>query len=250
MLHLPQTLCLANLAEHMIHIPGGTFMMGGENMQKDAQPEHLVSLDGFYLCRFPVSQKLWEEVMGRKPAQLRFQDSTRPVERVSWNAIEQEFLPALREKTGVEDYCLPTEAQWEYAARGGEKGALIKQDRFEFSGSHALREIGWYKLNSLGETQSLGLKRPNTLGLYDMSGNIREWCQDWYGEKYYQTLKEHHGARVVQNPSGPKEGGNRVVRGGAWYVQPAYASVALRFSFYPHGEGDLVGFRLCRNASP
>ncbi|MEL6673567.1 MAG: formylglycine-generating enzyme family protein [Bacteroidota bacterium] len=245
MLHLPETLCLANLEENMIHIPGGTFMMGGESFKNDALPEHLVSLDDFYLCRFPVSQKLWEEVMGEKPSW--YQNPRRPVEQISWNWITNKFLPALRNKTGIEDYRLPTEAQWEYAARGGEKGVWINRDSFEFSGSNDLKEVAWYKKNSLQETQSMGLKRPNVLGLYGMSGNVWERCQDWHDPNYYRTLKDQHGENPARNPAGPKDGWDKVVRGGAWLSDNlGYFRPSNHLLSHPADRYDSLGFRLSR----
>lgn len=229
----------------MIHIPGGTFMMGGESYWSDAKPEHLVSLDDFNLCRYPVSQKLWEEVMGEKPS--RFQNPNWPVEEISWYLITNKFLPALRKKNGIGDYCLPTEAQWEYAARGGEKGVLINRGSLTFSGSEDLNEVGWHSDNSFNETQNTGLKRPNVWGLYGMSGNAGEWCQDWYSRYYYQTLKDQYGEKPVWNPEGENKRSFKVVRGGAWiYKGPANYGVSSRNFLPPYAEFNSFGFRLAR----
>ncbi|MEL6673566.1 MAG: SUMF1/EgtB/PvdO family nonheme iron enzyme [Bacteroidota bacterium] len=229
----------------MIHIPGGTFMMGGENVPDNAKPEHLVSLDEFSLCRFPVSQRLWEEVIGREPSS--FQNPSRPVEGISWNEITKEFLPALHKKTGYENYCLPTQAHWEYAAGEGEKGALLSRRRFEFSGSDDLKEVGWFRNNSLRETQPMGLKRPNALGLFGMSCNVWEWCQDWYNENYYQTLKDQHREKPARNPEGPKKGDLKVIRGGAWDIIHAhYFRPSSRYYRPPSSWDYALGFRLAR----
>ena len=118
MLQLQETLCLANLDQKMVRVEGGTFDMGGESSWASAKPIHTVRLDNFEICRYPVSQQLWYEVMGGNPAELRFENRNRPVERISWDDINGQFLPALRKKAGDNSYCLPTEAQWEYAARG------------------------------------------------------------------------------------------------------------------------------------
>ncbi|MEL6676965.1 MAG: formylglycine-generating enzyme family protein [Bacteroidota bacterium] len=194
MLRLPETLCLANLEENMIHIPGGRFVMGGEGPIDNTVPEHLVTLKPFELCRYPVSQKLWQEVMGESPKHLKFQNPHRPVERISWMMITNAFFTALNQKTGDNNYCLPSEAQWEYVGKGASQGKiLIKSNLFEYSGSNDFREVSWASENSFGESHPLGLKRPNSLGLADMSGNIWEWCVDWYSRNYYQTLNRQYG---------------------------------------------------------
>ncbi len=234
---LPDTLCLANLAQHMLPIEGGVFERGSD------ESIHTIQLDNFELCRYPVSQQLWYEVMGKTPDELYFQNPHRPVERVSWDDISQEFLPALREKTGIPDYCLPTEAQWEYAARGGK----CRTPDYRFSGSEAVKEVAWYDDNSFGETQPTGLKRPNSLGLYDMSGNLWEWCQDWYARDYYESLVDPFGNQPAVNPTGPEHGDRRVVRGGSWYINDHDSRVANRVSNSPlYRYSSLIGFRLCR----
>ena len=247
MLQLPLTLCLANLDQHMVPIEGATFEMGGEGYQ--AKPIHSVQLDDFYLCRYPVSQQLWQEVMGDNPEELRFENRHRPVERVSWNDINNQFLPALREKTGDNSYCLPTEAQWEYAARGGKWRAArreVKVPALEYAGSNNPKEVSWYDRNSSSETNLLGCKRPNALGLYDMSGNVREWCQDWFDRDYYQTLKDKYGDAPAINPKGPGSGTYRVVRGGSWDNYLNDCRVSDRIGNLPSSRYVNIGFRLCR----
>ena len=200
-----------------------------------------IQLDDFELCRFLVSQQFWFEVMEQHSEKLYFQNPHRPVERVSWDDIQNEFLPTLREKTGNNSWCLPTEAQWEYAARGGKHTKSLT-----YAGSEQLKEVGWYGDNSLSETNPIACKRPNTLGLYDMSGNVFEWCQDRYGENYYLELKDQYGDQPTPNPGGPEEGDYQVVRGGSWYDLPDNARVSYRYYFYPCGRYDFVCFRLCR----
>ena len=217
MLQLHPTLSLSNLEKNMVLIEGGEFLMGSEKYSSE-KPIHKVKLDDYELCRYLVSQQLWKEVMGSDPEEIKFQNPHRPVERVSWDEIQDNFLPALREKTGDNSWCLPTEAQWEYAARGGKyaKG-------YTYAGSEQLKEVGWFEdrnkteINAYRETNPSACKRPNSLGLYDMSGNVFEWC----GDKH-------------------------VVRGGSWYSFPDYARVSDRFVGYSAYRYSYVGFRLCR----
>ena len=227
----------------MVPIEGGGFDMGGESVLKSAMPIHKVRLDDFFLCRYPVSQQLWEEVMGENPEKLNFENRHRPVEGVSWNDITQEFLPRLREKTRGKSYCLPTEAQWEYAARGGKYAVGTA-----YAGSNHVKEVAWYRKNSFSETQVIGQKRPNQLGLFDMSGIVREWCQDWLSGSYYQELQQQYGSQPAPNPGGPKESefSARVVRGGSWSDNDNSARVSDRDSSYPGFRFDDIGFRLCR----
>jgi formylglycine-generating enzyme required for sulfatase activity len=135
-------------------------------------------------------------------------------------------------------YRLPTEAEWEYAARGG---AHRQQDGYRYAGSDKLKEVGWYIGNSDGETKAVGLKYTNELGLYDMSGNVWEWCNDWFDEKYYQAC---HEKGLVQDPQGPEKGVYRVVRGGGWIDDPRHCRVACRYTFGPAVRGYDLGFRL------
>jgi len=241
MLALAQPLNLANLNQHMVYVQGGTFEMGGESWNNNAKPVHPVQLSDFELCRYPVSQQLWQEVMGDNPEELKFENRHRPVEPVSWNDITQHFLPRLREKTGDNTYCLPTEAQWEYAARGGKYAVGTT-----FAGSNHLKEVAWYDGNAFSETQVIGQKRPNTLGLYDMSGNVFEWCQDRYEGNYYQTLVDQYGSSPAPHPEGPEEGTERVVRGGSWFYDVNFARVSDRFFGNPPYRSSYIGFRLCR----
>ena len=148
--------------------------------------------------------------MGENPSY--FKGENRPVEGVSWDDT-QAFLKRLNDQlnlSGDSVYRLPTEAEWEYAARAG--------NRLKYAGSMDLEMVGWFLENSSIQTHEVGLKAPNEWGLYDMSGNVREWCQDWYGgSKYYQECKKKG---RVKNPTGPKSGDNRVLRGGSWFLDP------------------------------
>ena len=151
--------------------------MGSEDEEAydDEKPVHEVVLSDFYIGKFPVTQALWNAVLKDYPS--FFNGDSRPVERVSWEDT-QVFIKKLNELTG-RAYRLPTEAEWEYAARGGRQSKGYK-----YAGSNKLKEVGWYWENTHFETKAVGLKYPNELGIYDMSGNVREWCQDWFSNEY------------------------------------------------------------------
>jgi formylglycine-generating enzyme required for sulfatase activity len=210
-----------------LYAPAGEFDMGSESREAylDEKPVHRVRITrGFWLGKYPVTQAQWEAVMGSNPSHFKGPD--RPVERVSWDEA-QEFLKKLSAK-GEGRYRLPTEAEWEYAARAGSTG-----DRY----SEALEEIGWYHGNSGGETHPVGRKKPNAWGLYDMLGNVCEWCQDWYGE----YLKG-----PVTDPKGPKSGASRVLRGGSWVNSPWCLRASLRDRNDPGSRSVYLGFRCVR----
>jgi Leucine-rich repeat (LRR) protein len=183
------------------------------------------------LCRYPLTQALWREVMGSDPENLYFTGSERPVEQVSWDDCQQ-FIIQLNARTG-QHYRLPTEAEWEYAARGGRYG-----QGFEYSGSADLDEVGWHGDNSYGETLPVGLRQPNALGLYDLSGNVWEWCQDWYGD---------YPSGPHTNPSGSKDSSGRVRRGGGWSNGPVGVRVSRRFDWNSGLRFLDLGFRLARS---
>ena len=237
MLTLTPTLNLDNLASQMVFVKGDTFLMGGESWLNDAKPIHQVELDDFSICRYPVSQQLWYEVMESDPEELFFQNPWRPVEDVSWEDITTTFLPRLREKTGKSAYCLPTEAEWEYAGRGGMYRNKFQSENlannYTYAGSDVLKEVAWNRENSYRETHPIALKRPNQLGLYGMSGNVFEWCQDRYDEDYYQQLKDQYGNRPAPNPKGPEEGDSKVVRGGSWININDNSRVSNRSDLHP-----------------
>lgn len=192
----------------MVYIEGGRFLMGSEGglARDEEKPVHPVVLDSYYLGRYTVTQALWKTVMGNDKNPSFFQGEKRPVEQVPWFGA-QVFIRELNLQTG-KTYRLPTEAEWEYAARGGRYSL-----GYFYAGSNTLREVGWFSGNSPEETKEVGQKRPNELGLYDMSGNVWEWCWDWFSKKYYE---ECHKKGKVENPRGPAAGMYRVVRGGRW----------------------------------
>lgn len=196
---------IQNLINNMVHVEGGTFTMGatseqGSDASSDEKPAHQVTLSSFSIGKYEVTQEEWEAVMGSNPS--NFIGAKRPVEQVSWNDC-QEFVMKLNILTG-KCFRLPTEAEWEYAARGGRKSSCYK-----YAGSNTLEDVAWCDKNSGDETHEVGRKSSNELGLFDMSGNVWEWCSDWEGS--YESAPQ-------TNPSGPSSGSNRVTRGGGWYI--------------------------------
>ena len=161
----------------MIYVEGGTFMMGTQEEWCEGNahehPSHRVTLDSYYLAETEVTQELWQAVMGSNPSSTK--RIQHPVENVTWDDC-QEFVGKLNKLTGM-NFRLPTEAEWEYAARGGSKSK-----GYLYSGSNDLNEVGWYWGNMDLTTEDVALKKPNELGIYDMSGNVYEWCQDWFGD--------------------------------------------------------------------
>jgi len=221
---------LSRLVENMVQVEGGRFQMGGTPEQgSDAndweKPVHEVTLSDYYMGKYEVRQSEWEAVMGNNPSYFKGDDL--PVEQVSWEDCH-EFIGRLNALTGL-SFKLPTEAQWEYAARGGN---LSKG--YKFSGSNDLEEVGWYGSNSGNYTHRVGEKQPNELGLYDMSGNVWEWCEDKYGE--YNITSQ-------SDPLGAAKGSQWVYRGGCWCFEASYC----RVSFRAHDPGNRyysVGLRL------
>lgn len=215
----------------MIWVEGGEFMMGCTSEQSgcydDEKNVRRVTVDGFYIGMLEVTQSQWEKVMGTNPS--NFRGSNLPVETVSWEEA-MEFCRVLSNKTG-KTYTLPTEAQWEYAARGGKKA-----DGTKYAGSNMIDAVAWYSDNSGNCTHPCGTKRANALGIYDMSGNVLEWCKDWYSSNYasYDT----------NNPTGPSSGSSRVDRGGSWSSGAGYCRVALRGNHSPGYRNHYLGFRV------
>jgi formylglycine-generating enzyme required for sulfatase activity len=226
---------------HTILVEKGTFTMGSDNSKYyDENPAHQVTITAdFELSEYPVTQALWQAVMGVEWQETRFKGADRPVECVSWDDA-QGFLVQLNKwyrdsgqaagRLGV--FCLPTEAQWEYAARGGLYGKSLS---FEYAGGNRMKEVGWYSGNSHDETRPVGRKQPNVLGLYDMSGNVWEWCQDWKGS---------YSSGSVTDPVGPNSGSFRVYRGGSWDDYADGCRVAYRSDDLPGYRLDYLGFRL------
>ncbi len=220
----------------MVFVPGATFHMGSklkdDEAFQDEKPNHEVAISSFFIGQYSVTQALWKAVLSdNNPA--FFKGDTRPVEQVSWDRIQQEFLPALLLKTGI-TFHLPTEAEWEYAARGGPHW----QDGFPFSGSNKLKEVGWFDDNSHGETKPVGLKSSNQLGLYDMSGNIWEWVEDEWHDHYRKAPRDGS-AWINKN-----QGVDRVLRGGGYWGEPRRCRSTYRISYPSASIYRFIGFRL------
>lgn len=226
-----KTFIVNGVSFEMIAVKGGTFTMGctseqGSDCLDDEKPAHSVTLSDYYIGRFEVTQELWEAVMGKNPSTRK--GDKLPVETVSWNDI-QEFITKLNQKTGA-SFRLPTEAEWEYAARGGNRSLGYK-----YSGSNNIRDVAWYFDNKGSKTHQVGTKVPNELGIYDMTGNVGEWCQDWYGS--YSSGNQ-------ANPKGPSTGSDRVLRGGSWYEYDWNCYISNRIHCNPGGRSITNGFRL------
>ena len=212
-------------------IYGGTFQMGSSDSEADSneQPTHQVSLSGYSIGTTEVTQELWEAVMGTNPSSFRGEKL--PVENISWDDCQKfiEKLNALAAHIGYQ-FRLPTEAEWEYAARGGNKSLGYK-----YSGSDDIDAVAWYNENRDSKTHAVGTKQANELGLYDMSGNVWEWCQDWY---------DNYGSDALTNPSGPSNGYYRVYRGGSWANYATCCRSSYRSNSTPSNHNGSLGFRL------
>lgn len=219
-----------------VFIDGGTFMMGdtfGEGIENEL-PVHEVAVSAFYMAKYPVTQAQWLSVMSDNPS--TFKGDNRPVEKVSWIDV-QCFIQKLSDlgKGERHIYRLPTEAEWEYAA-------CSKGNEEKYAGGEQVEFLAWFNENSNGKTHSVGEKRPNGCGLFDMCGNVWEWCQDIFDEKAYTR-------HFQQNPVITDEGTNRVIRGGSWNLDAWSARCARRLAFQQELYGPGLGFRLVREAS-
>ena len=213
----------------MIYVAGGTFTMGANDIEACdwVEPVHSVTLSDYYIGETEVTQELWEVVMGTNPSSVT-RSSRNPVEYVSWHDC-QAFIQKLNQLTGLR-FRLPTEAEWEYAARGGDKSKGYK-----YSGSNRIDDVAWYKVNSGSSTHEVATCYPNELGLYDMSGNVREWCSDWFGS--YSSMAQ-------TDPSGAGSGSDRVYRGGGWSSSARECRVAYRYMAPPNARYGSLGLRL------
>ena len=232
----------------MVFVEGGTFMMGCTSEQEDdcsknEKPAHLVTVSDFYMGKYEVTQVQWNAIMGKNPS--NFKGDNLPVEQISWNDV-QEFILKLNAQTG-KNYRLPTEAEWEFAARGGNSSKS-----FKYSGSNTAGNVAWYednagdkifydkkignkKLRNNNKTHPVGTKSSNELGIYDMNGNVEEWCIDWF---------DNYSSNTQTDPSGPSSGSSRVYRGGSWFSDAKSARVSFRGSIKPGYRSIYLGFRL------
>ena len=228
----------------MVYVEGGAFMMGCTleqgNCRNEEKPVHPVKVSDFYIGKYPVTQKQWFEIMGTDVYQQRdkrgpdfsvlSEGDNYPMYYVSWDEA-QDFIKKLNEKTS-KHYRLPTEAEWEYAARGGNKSR-----GYTYSGSNEADEVAWYKNNSGGEMHPVGTKKANELGIYDMSGNLLEWTNDWFDSSYYENSP-------TQNPEGPASGMWRVRRGGSYAFNMGVSRVSFRLPIFELYNDGMLCFRL------
>lgn len=229
-----QTFTVNGVQFTMVAVKGGTFTMGatseqGSDADEDEKPAHEVTLSDYYIGQTEVTQALWKAVMGSNPSY--FVGDNLPVENMSWNDC-QVFIQKLNQLTGKQ-FRLPTEAEWEYAARGGRKSRGYK-----YAGSNDIGLVAWYEDNSGTGTHPVATKQANELGIYDMSGNVWEWCSDWYGD--YQSSSQ-------SDPQGPSSGFSRVGRGGSCYSSARYCRVSNRSSGTPDDRFNYLGLRLSCN---
>ena len=229
------TVTVNGVSFKMVFVLGNTFMMGSSaftdpDAYRNESPVHEVTIWSYYIAETEVTQELWMAVMGKNPSAFQG-DLKRPVENVSRFECAR-FVDKLTELTG-KVFRMPTEAEWEYAARGAgySRG-------FRFAGYEEVDAVAWYVENAMGGTQPVGMKEPNEIGLYDMSGNVFEWCQDFYSS---------YDAEPQVNPIGPESGFDNVIRGGAWNSVAAQCRVSFRGNMSPYEASDNVGLRLAMN---
>lgn len=225
-----QTYTANGVSFNMVYVEGGTFKMGAtaeqQNPDSDEKPVHSVTLSSFSIGEMEVTQELWTAVMGSNPSNRS--GNHLPVEKVSWNDC-QTFITKLNQLTG-QTFRLPTEAEWEYAARGGNESK-----GYQYAGSNMIDDVAWYTSNSGSKTHDVATKAPNELGIYDMSGNVWEWCQDWYGS---------YDSSAQSNPTDPSSGSYRVIRGGSWFYDASSCRVANRNYYAPTLTLSSLGLRL------
>ena len=218
----------------MVLVDGGSFIMGGtteqgDDAEKKEKPAHRVDLSSFYIGETEVTQALWEAVMADNPSTMKGYNL--PVESVNWHDCNK-FIDNLNKITGAK-FRLPTEAEWEFAARGGNKSK-----KYKYSGSDDINNVAWHDGNSKGKTHPVKTKQPNELGLYDMSGNVDEWCLDWYGD--YESEPQ-------TDPTGPQTGSFRVLRGGSFFFGKGSSRISSRSNNVPGYYDFYPGLRLALN---
>jgi formylglycine-generating enzyme required for sulfatase activity len=222
-----------NVEFEMVRVEGDKFMMGASSQNSDAdddeRPAHEVTLNTFYIGKYEVTQELWQAVMGNNPSPDYFKGEKLPVVYVDWEKDCKDFIRELNRLTNM-NFRLPTEAEWEYAARGGKKS-----NGFEYAGSNNIDTVAWYDGNSGGFLHPVGQNQPNELGLYDMSGNIFEWCQD---------LNGNYSSKAQTNPTGPSSGYYRIIRGGCWISGMGGCRSSFRAHSEPTRRDQITGLRL------
>ncbi len=218
----------------MVLVEGGTFDMGATVKEKairglvPSQPMHSVTLDSFYISKYEVSINEWRRIMDTIPEKAIKNCPTCPVTMVSWYQV-QDFIKKLNQ-AAHKNYRLPTEAEWEYAARGG-----TSSKDYLYSGSNEIDEVAWYEMNSQKTVHQKGQKKPNELDIYDMTGNAWEWCSDWYG---------CYSSKAQTNPQGPDQGAFKILRGSSWYNRAQSSVIAFRNRNEPDRQSKNIGFRL------
>jgi formylglycine-generating enzyme len=239
--------------EDMIFVEGGTFMMGSENGDYDEVPVHKVELSSFYIDKYEVTNeefceflnelgnreeggKLWLEIDDEDCLIMEENGIFRPEPGKAKNPVIEVSWYGAKSFAKWAGKRLPTEAEWEYSARGGQKSK-----HFLYSGSNVATDVAWYDANSGGKTHPVGLLKPNELGIYDMSGNVWEWCSDWYSDQYYENSP-------VKNPQGPKDKDFKLLRGGAWVSIADQVRSTIRDYAYPTSTYYLNGFRCVKDA--
>ncbi|WP_162523819.1 SUMF1/EgtB/PvdO family nonheme iron enzyme [Flavobacterium sp. LMO8] len=243
----------------MVKVEGGTFKMGSKNSDKradtDEQKEHNVSVSTFEISKFEVTVWEWKQFIKSNKMKMPQKPSwgwndNYPINGITWNEAiaycnwlskTEKLQPAYTKKGpniicdfNANGYRLPTEAEWEFAAKGGKNSKS-----YNFSGSNNLDEVAWHKGNSKKTPHTVGTKNHNEIGIYDMSGNVWEWCWDWYNKDFYKMEKGN-------NPHGPEMGDRRTVRGGSWDSQPNYVRPANRISTEPNKTHEFYGFRIVK----
>ena len=220
----------------MVFVKGGSFLMGSPENDPDAyvdeKPQHHVTVGDFLIGKYPVTQRQWVEIMGSNPSYFKNCEDC-PVENVSWNDA-QEFIQKLNARYPGHNYRLPTEAEWEYAARGGQLSR-----GYRYAGSDDPDKVAWYGDNSDIKTHPVGSKEPNELGLYDMSGNVWEWCEDQWHDNY-------EGAPTNGSAWTSDDDNRHVLRGGSWDYGALLCRVAIRYGFIPSYRYYDYGFRLAQ----
>lgn len=221
---------ISGIKTNMVYVEGGKYYMGAVNGNHDETPLHEVNIESFNISKYEITQDQWNKIMKDNPSISNTGCRSCPVNNVSWEEVTA-FISRLNEVSGLR-YRLPSEAEWEYASKGGKN-----YKDFRFSGGNRVNTYAWYYRNSDQKVQPVGKLAQNALGIFDMSGNIAEWCMDWYHPNYYKNSSRN-------NPGGPDAGKKRIVRGGSWNDYDLNVRVSARQKLAPSAKSKEVGFRL------